>query len=158
MRVESTAIEIETSFERGMVDITPQIGKVIREREIEHGVLTLVSSSSSCGILILENEPDLIRGVGGLLGAVGSTATEIRKLETEASRPAFAAALTGVTCSIPVAGGQLLIGHDRRIFLMECAGPGFRKVLVHMLTTSAIDHTVLETEGGRDIRAEESFK
>jgi thiamine phosphate synthase YjbQ (UPF0047 family) len=156
MRVECATIELETPFERGMVDLTPHVARVLREHDVGDGLLTLVSASPSCGLLVLEGTADVARGVGGLVEAVGSVPVERAGLDLESARPVFEAALAGATCSLPVAGGRLVIGHGNRLYLMECSGPGFRRVLAHILATSAIDHTVLETEGGKDIKAEDA--
>lgn len=123
---------------RGMVEITQDIVRFIAESGIDTGLLTLFIRHTSASLTIQENaDPDV---QADLLDSLDRLAPEDRHLyrhtcEGPDDMPAhIKSALTDVSLSVPVAGGQPTLGTWQGVYVVEHrAHPHTRTVVCHLM-------------------------
>jgi secondary thiamine-phosphate synthase enzyme len=121
---------------RGFVDLTPEIGRVVRDSGVEVGLCTIFVQHTSASLVIQENaDPAVLRDLARWLGEL---APESRSWEHDDEgpddMPAHArSALTRTSEVVPVSGGRLALGTWQAIYLWEHRSrPHLRRVLVHV--------------------------
>ena len=125
-----------TAPRQGLHEITSSVSGWLREQDIETGLLTLFCRHTSASLLIQENAASAARR--DLETWFARVVPEDRALYTHNDEgpddmPAhLKAALTGVNLSIPVSGGNMLLGTWQGLFLAEHrARPHRRQVVCH---------------------------
>lgn len=107
---------------RGFTEITPQVAGWLEDTGLREGVLTLLCRHTSASLLIQENAAaavrhDLARWLDRLAPEGAGYAHDD---EGPDDMPAhLRAVLTGVTLSIPVQRGRMMLGTWQGIFLAE---------------------------------------
>lgn len=130
--------EISVSISgQGLQDITQQVVSTVRNAGLEEGLCTLYIQHTSASLLIQENydpsaKHDLENWLNRLVPENDPLYTHT--LEGSDDMPAhIKSALTAVSISIPIMGGQLALGTWQGIFLWEHRHhAGIRKVLIHL--------------------------
>jgi secondary thiamine-phosphate synthase enzyme len=136
MRQASDTILVETHGQ-GLIDFTDQVTRFVAASEIETGLLTLFVRHTSCSLLIQENAAPAARR--DLERYFATIAPESRAYEHDDEGPDdmpahLRAALTAVSLSIPVAGGQPVLGTWQGIYLFEHRrAPHRRQVAAHIM-------------------------
>ncbi len=123
---------------QGLYEVTGEIAAWLAEQPVREGLLTVFIPHTSASILIQENaDPDVMRDIE----------TFFKKLVPEDSRlyrhtvegpddmPAhIKGALTQTQLSIPVSGGQMMLGTWQGIYLFEHRGaPRTRTLVLHLI-------------------------
>lgn len=122
---------------RGLHEITDAIAGWLGDTGIETGLLTLFCRHTSAGLLINENAAPAVQR--DLVRWLGQVAPEDAPYEHDDEGPDdmpahIKALLTGVTLTIPVAGGRMALGTWQGVFLAEHrAHPHMRKVVAHLI-------------------------
>jgi secondary thiamine-phosphate synthase enzyme len=124
-------IEVPTPRHQSMVEITRDVGALIRQQGIEDGVVHVFTRHTTCGLFINENaDPDVVYDLLLRLEnlvpwhdpedrhAEGNTAAHLRSI------------LVGCSVSIPVRDGRMQLGTWQGIFLAEFDGPRRRQVML----------------------------
>ncbi len=135
MPVHQKILEVRSQG-RGFVDLTSEIGGVVRESGVEIGLCTIFVQHTSASLVIQENaDPAVLRDLARWLAEL---APESRRWEHDDEgpddMPAHArSALTRTSEVVPVSGGRLALGTWQAIYLWEHrARPHLRRVLVHV--------------------------
>jgi secondary thiamine-phosphate synthase enzyme len=120
-----------------LYEITGEVAGWLGETGIDRGVLTLLCQHTSASLLVTENvsgsvHRDLVRW---LAKAAPDGGDYEHSAEGPDDMPAHVKAmLTGVTLTLPVADGRMLLGAWQGLFLAEHRrAPHRRSVAVHML-------------------------
>ena len=135
MRQASTILAVSTKG-RGLLDITDDIARWLDATRIREGLLTLLCRHTSASLLINENAAPAVRQ--DLLRWLDSVAPEGPNYEHDDEGPDdmpahLKATLTGVSLSIPVAGGRMLLGTWQGIYLAEHrTRPHDREIALHI--------------------------
>jgi len=123
-------IGIQTDRRTQFVDITEDIQRVVLERGIEDGVITVFNPHTTAGLTINEHaDPDVMVDMdvvldrmvpwsGGYRHGEGNTAAHVK------------AGLMGSSVQVIVSAGRLCLGTWQGIFFCEFDGPRTRKVWV----------------------------
>lgn len=136
MRQASTTFTFETGGP-GLVEITDDVTRWLGDTGIAEGLLTLLCRHTSASLLINENAAPAVRR--DMVRWLGRVAPEGPHYEHDSEGPDdmpahLKAALTGVTLSIPVAGGAMRLGTWQGLFLAEHrARPHRREVAAHVI-------------------------
>jgi secondary thiamine-phosphate synthase enzyme len=135
MPIHQKTLEIRTPG-RGFVDLTPEIGRVVRESGVKLGLCTIFVQHTSASLLIQENaDPAVLRDLARWFGEI---APESRRWEHDDEgpddMPAHArSALTRTSEVVPIKDGRLALGTWQAVYLWEHrARPHSRRVLVHV--------------------------
>jgi secondary thiamine-phosphate synthase enzyme len=133
-------LAIQTSG-AGLYEVTDRAAAFVRERNVHEGLLTLFVRHTSCSLLIQENaDPDVRRDLDAFFARLVPPADDpsmsylVHRLEGPDDMPAhIKAALTAVSLSIPVTGGQLALGTWQGIYLFEHRrAPHRREIILHL--------------------------
>jgi secondary thiamine-phosphate synthase enzyme len=115
------------------VDITDQVAAAVRSTGVSHGIVTVVSRHTTMAVRIQEDEPLLLQELGAFLRRLApandiSAVTQHRR-EDESRDPHSHCLqfLLGTSETVPVENGELLLGQQQRIFLVELDGPRTRR-------------------------------
>lgn len=121
-------IQVRTSRQAEMVDITVDIRKAVSGEGIGEGICYLFVPHTTAGITINEGaDPSVQKDILGELDKV--IPREGRYHHTEGNAAAhIKAALVGSSTTVFIQGGELCLGTWQSIFLCEFDGPRRREV------------------------------
>jgi secondary thiamine-phosphate synthase enzyme len=122
LRQAGTTLAVDTPG-RGLVEITPRVRDWVAAQAMRDGVLTLYCRHTSASLLIQENAaPEVLRDTEAYFERIAPESAGAYAHDDEGpdDMPAhLRMALTGVSLSIPVAGGALALGTWQGIFVFE---------------------------------------
>jgi secondary thiamine-phosphate synthase enzyme len=138
MRQASTILTIDTT-RQGLVDVTDQISRWVRDQRMTEGLLTVFCRHTSASLLIQENAAPEVRT--DLEAYFARIAPESREYEHDDEGPDdmpahLRTALTQVQLSIPLMQGRLALGTWQGIYLFEHRRRPHRRTLaLHLFGT-----------------------
>ena len=137
MRQASHSLEIATQG-RGLIEITQPIRRWVREQAMETGLLTVFCRHTSASLLIQENaDPDVRTDLERFFETIAPEVPGryVHEDEGPDDMPAhLRAALTQVQLSIPLGGGDLVLGTWQGIYLFEHRRrPHRRQIALHLI-------------------------
>ncbi len=135
MSVHQQIIEVTTGGQ-GLLDVTRDVERVVRQSAIRTGLCTVFIQHTSASLVIQENaDPAVLRD---LQRWISDVVPESREWEHDEEgpddMPAHAkAAVTKTTESIPVTDGRLALGTWQGLFVWEHRRRGYkRRLVVHV--------------------------
>lgn len=126
-------LEVSTRERTQLVDITGEVEQIVSRSGVREGTCRLYVPHTTAGLTINENaDPTVAADIlmmlnriipfdGGYRHSEGNSAAHIKS------------SLAGVSLSLFVSGGRLLLGTWQGIYLCEFDGPRRRKVLVKVV-------------------------
>lgn len=120
-------LTLRTGNRSEMIDITDMVSRVVSEEKMEQGAVVISSPHTTAGITINENadpsvKSDMIRFLAGLIPqnsgfdhGEGNSDSHIKTT------------LTGLSATVPVSNGRLVLGTWQGIYFCEYDGPRNRK-------------------------------
>ncbi len=148
MIIKLERLEVQTHRDMEMLDVTAEVERVVRESGVQAGLVNVLTTHTSSGLLVTEGLEDLERDVLAHLERLapkqlpGASAAagywHNRYLDID-GRLGFNAGdhlksiLGGVSCCFPIENGQIVKGSRQRIYFMEYDGPLARTFLVQVL-------------------------
>ncbi len=122
-------IQIKTSLKTEMYAITDQVCKFVSEN-MNDGLVHIFSTHTTAGITINENadpsvKSDMMKSINKLIPFEDS----YTHLEGN-SAAHIKTTLTGLSESVPVVNGKILLGTWQGIYFCEYDGPRNRKILI----------------------------
>ena len=124
-------IEVKTSKEFEIVDITHSIEEIVKESGVKEGIAVIFTKHTTTSLIINENEPRLLRDIERLFK--GLVPEEGRYAHNSIDRNAHShlrAILMNPSLTVPIEDGKLFLGTWQSILFIELDGPRIRKVLV----------------------------
>jgi secondary thiamine-phosphate synthase enzyme len=140
MTVHQTRLTIATRG-AGLYEFTEKARAFVEASAIESGLLTVFVRHTSCSLIIQENaDPDVRRDLDAFFRKLVPPADDpsmnylVHRLEGPDDMPAhIKSALTAVSISIPVSGGELVLGTWQGIYLFEHRdAPHRREIVLHL--------------------------
>ncbi|MEL7467336.1 MAG: secondary thiamine-phosphate synthase enzyme YjbQ [Pseudomonadota bacterium] len=131
-------VEIETPGP-GLIDITGRVSGWLRGHSPSDGLLTCMVRHTSCSLTIQENaDPDVLRDLQDAMAGLAPHGGRERYRHASEGPDDMAAhirtVLSGVTLSIPVQSGRMMLGTWQGIYLWEHRDRGrARTVALHLL-------------------------
>jgi secondary thiamine-phosphate synthase enzyme len=150
MIVKLVKIEVQSRKDMEMIDITDQIERVVTESGLKNGVVLVMTTHTSSGLLVTEGieclERDVLAHLERLAPKDPPEGTyhywHNRYLDYD-GRLGFNAGdhlksiLGGVNCFFPVENGALIRGSRQRAYFVEYDGPLARTVFIQVLGEGA---------------------
>lgn len=126
-------LSVKTGSRTELVDITPQVGRVVADSGARGGVVHVYSPHTTCGLTINENaDPTVKTDILMVMNQVVPWKADYKHLE--GNSPAHVkTTLAGPSLTLFVDGGRMVLGTWQGIFLCEFDGPRTRKVLVKVV-------------------------
>ena len=123
-------INIHTNNRNEFIDITKEIRQMVKESGISDGIITIFIPHSTAAVTINENaDPDVVRDIIMEINKVIPFLDSYKHFEGN-SAAHIKSSLFGVSESVIVADGELLLGTWQGIYFCEFDGPRNRKVFV----------------------------
>lgn len=125
-------IEIESTEEVQLIDITPQVEALCSH--IQEGVCVVFTRHTTSAIVINENEEGLKRDfVRALESLVPKHAAYEHNRIDDNAHAHLRALVLAPSVSIPIHDGRPMLGTWQRVFFVELDGPRSRRVLVSII-------------------------
>jgi len=126
-------LSISTGGRSELIEITGLINTVIREEGVSEGLCTVFIPHTTAGVTINENaDPDVIRDMAEFLNKKIPAATPYFRHSEGNSDAHIKASVFGVSESIIIKGGQLLLGTWQGVYFAEFDGPRRRKIQIQL--------------------------
>ena len=131
--VDHSEIAVVSQTRCGWIDITAAIGKAVKNSGIASGICCVSSLHTTAGITINENaDPDVETDFFRSLAALALPAEACLHSEGN-SDSHLKASLVGLSASVPVCGGALVLGPWQSIYFCEFDGPRKRRVTLTVM-------------------------
>ena len=127
-----TTLTIRTQSRCEMIDITERIAEKVRESGIREGLCRVFIPHTTAAVTINENaDPDVPRDILAALDGMVPLSGHYRHTEGN-SAAHIKASLFGVSQTVFIEEGSLVLGTWQSLFFCEFDGPRTRKVLVRL--------------------------
>jgi secondary thiamine-phosphate synthase enzyme len=124
-------LRIKTSKNQEVVDITGQVTKVLARSPRDEGICTVFVRHATAAIIINENaDPGFRRDVVTALDRLFPQGIWEHDKVDDNGAAHLKAMILGPSETVPIRGGQLLLGTWQGIALVECDGPREREIVV----------------------------
>ncbi|MFA6382960.1 MAG: secondary thiamine-phosphate synthase enzyme YjbQ [Parcubacteria group bacterium] len=144
MKIYKQNIEIKSTSQMEFVDITNQVDEVVSSSGIREGQTLVYSPHTSASIVVNHNEPMLIQDFMRILYRLVPVSDryshdlfEIGRSKTSDGRSNghshCKAMLLGVSETVPVEKGKLLLTEKQNIFMVEMDGARTRNIIVQVI-------------------------
>lgn len=121
---------IPSSSRHQVLDITDEVQAVIENSGLSSGVCLVSLPHATCALYLNENEDGLTHDVLTLINGVTARDSWYHDRLDQNAAAHLGAILLGNSVTIPLEGGNLLLGTWQRIMLAELDGPRHRRVNV----------------------------
>jgi secondary thiamine-phosphate synthase enzyme len=141
MIIKLERIQVQTRKAEEALDITPQVDEVIRRSGIKQGLVNVMTTHTSSGLLVTEGIPCLEEDILTHLARLMPEDQDYhhRRYLDYDGRLGFNAdahlksVLGGISCTFPVEDGKMVRGSRQTIYFMEYDGPLLRTYVVQLL-------------------------
>ena len=135
--VFQSQLEIQTTGHRDMHDITDDVAHIVQESRIQAGTVNVFNVGSTGAIGAIEFEPGLKQDLPEILDRLMPPSREYgheRTWHDGNGHSHLQATTLGPSLTIPIAGGQMILGTWQQIFHLECdIKPRNRKLIVTVM-------------------------
>lgn len=131
MPFHCATLELPTSQPAELVDVTKRVRAEVKASGVENGLCHVFSTHTTGGVTINENtDPDVRTDLLAALERAVPANAKLYKHSEGNSHAHAKATLTGLSVTVPVQGGKLLLGTWQAIYFCEFDGPRNRKLVV----------------------------
>ena len=137
MTVITRTISVGSNGENDMIDITPQIDEVIKETNLQDGIVAVFVSGSTAAVTTMEYEPGLKKDFPKMLARIAPREIEYEHDNTWHDGNGHShvrASLIGSSLTVPFKNKGLMLGTWQQIVLLEMdIRPRKRKIILQMI-------------------------
>jgi len=130
-------IGVQTSGHRDIHDLTSDIGRIVSESGVRHGIVNVFNVGSTAAIGTIEFEPGLQKDLPEILDKLIPPSRNYGHEQTwhdGNGHSHLQATLLGPSITIPVKNGKLVLGTWQQVFQLECDNkPRRRTVMVTVI-------------------------
>jgi len=134
MTVSQTQIQLHTQRHGEMHDLTEMVSQFVAQTGIQTGHVNIFNIGSTASIGTIEFEPGLLKDLQALLDRLIPPSTSYgheQAWHDGNGHSHLQATLLGPSLTVPIHGGQLMLGTWQQIFHLECdVRPRERTVVV----------------------------
>jgi len=126
----TTSLSLETPAGDSMTDISSRVAAAVKEQGVREGFCLVSSPHTTAGITINESaDPDVRADIIMEIGKIIPLEDGYRHMEGN-SAAHLKTTLTGISVTLPISGGELLLGQWQGIFFCDFDGPRRRQVII----------------------------
>jgi secondary thiamine-phosphate synthase enzyme len=121
--VFQTTFTVSTQSEGEIINITPQVKKVVRDSNVREGLVHLFVQHSTAALTTIEFEPGVLSDFRRALSVIAPDNADYAhnaRWGDGNGRSHVKAALVGPSLTIPLNEGDLMCGTWQQIVLLEC--------------------------------------
>jgi len=118
-----TTFSVSSQCEGDIIDITTQVKNVVRESNINKGIIHLFVQHSTAALTTIEYEPGVLSDLRRALSVLAPNSADYAhnaRWGDGNGRSHVKAALVGPSLTVPLQGGTLMCGTWQQIVLIEC--------------------------------------
>ena len=125
-------IQVKTTMRNELVDITPQVEKVVKGSGVTEGICVLAVPHTTAAVTVNENaDPSVKADIIAKLSELAPVGDRYRHMEGNADAH-IKATLVGPSETLLVKGGRLSLGTWQGVFFCEFDGPRTRRVVIRV--------------------------
>jgi secondary thiamine-phosphate synthase enzyme len=133
----SETINVQTTSNHEIIDITRKISSVIKKSKVKDGNLTVFTPHTTTALTVNENEGRLIKDIENKLLDLVPKAHGYRHDGIDGNAHShIIASIIGCSIAIPIIGGKPALGTWQSILFIELDGPRNRKVIIQIIHSS----------------------
>jgi secondary thiamine-phosphate synthase enzyme len=122
--VFTKVIEVETSRELDIVDITDHVAAAVSESGVETGIANVFSKGSTCAVITMEYEPGLIKDTGAIMERIAPYEEDFEYLHQQRwndfnGHSHIRASILGSSITVPIIESSLALGTWQQIVVVE---------------------------------------
>jgi secondary thiamine-phosphate synthase enzyme len=141
VKIKLEQLEVQTRGDKELIDITPEVERVVAESGVQNGMVNILTMHTSSGIIVTEGLPCLEMDVLNHLEALAPDEGDYyhnRYLDIDGRLGFNAGAhlksiLGGINAFFPIEDGQIVRGSRQRIYFAEYDGPLCRTYCVQVM-------------------------
>jgi secondary thiamine-phosphate synthase enzyme len=127
-RPKVQVLKLNTSRRTELVNVTAEVARLVAASGVASGVCHLYAPHTTAAVTINEgDDPDVARDIEAALDRIVPREAGYKHYEGN-SDSHIKSSLVGVSQSVPIEGGQLVLGRWQAIFFCEFDGPRHREV------------------------------
>jgi secondary thiamine-phosphate synthase enzyme len=131
-------LQITTGAEGDIIDLTPEVISVVRESRIAEGMVHVFVTGSTAAVTTIEYEPGVLSDLNRALSVIAPSdipyAHDSRWGDGN-GRSHVKASIVGPSLSVPVGGGEPLLGTWQQVVLLELdVRPGRTRTIILTVT------------------------
>ncbi len=127
-------MDIQTTNRTELIDITDRVRAMVKESGIKDGICVISTRHTTSGIIVNENERGLRNDIMDLLETLVPQDRNYAHNSIDNNADAhLRAVLLGMSETIPVENGHLVLGTWQSIFFVELDGPRVRNIHLKMI-------------------------
>ena len=131
-------LQITTGAEGDIVDLTPDVISVVRESRIAEGMVHVFVTGSTVAVTTIEYEPGVLSDLNRALSVVAPDAIPYAhdsRWGDGNGRSHVKASIVGPSLTLPVGGGEPLLGTWQQVVLLELdVRPGRTRTVIITVT------------------------
>jgi secondary thiamine-phosphate synthase enzyme len=133
MAAKLHTLVVHTQERNQLVDITAQVERIVSQSGVKEGMVRIFTPHTTAGLTINENaDPTVVEDMLMELNKIVPLNDEYRHLEGN-SAAHIKSSLFGVSLSVFITGGRLLLGTWQGLYFCEFDGPRQRNVLIKVM-------------------------
>lgn len=122
--VFTKSLNIETTRELDVVNLTEKVEEAVSESGIANGLVNVFAKGSTCGITTIEYEPGLIKDLGAILERIAPDEEDFEYLHQQRwndynGHSHIRASILGCSVTVPLIDNALALGTWQQIVLIE---------------------------------------
>ncbi len=127
-------MDIQTTSRTELIDITDRVRALVKDSGIKEGICVISTRHTTASIIVNENERGLRTDIMDMLDSLvpENKSYAHNSIDNNADSH-LRAVLLGMSETIPVEGGHLVLGTWQSIFFVELDGPRNRSVNVTII-------------------------
>jgi secondary thiamine-phosphate synthase enzyme len=138
MRMFRKTLQVTTTRENEIINLTPRVADVVRESAIPEGLVNIFVQHSTAALTMIEYEPGVLSDLSRALSVFApdsATYAHNTRWGDGNGRSHVKAALVGQSLTVPVAGGKPCCGTWQQIVLLELdANAGRERTIICTVT------------------------
>ena len=141
MIIKLEKIKVQTRKSEELINITPEVERIVTSAGVQNGLVNVMTTHTSSGLLVTEGIPcleeDILTHLSRLFPENGDY--HHRRYLDYDGRLGFNApshlksVVGGISCSFPIENGKLVRGSRQTIYFVEYDGPLERTYMVQVL-------------------------
>jgi secondary thiamine-phosphate synthase enzyme len=122
MRVITKMVQLRSSIENDIIDVTEQISGALKENELQNGIITVFIAGSTAAVTTIEYEPGLRHDFPKMLSRIAPKDIQYQHDGTWHDGNGHShvrASLIGPSLTVPFSNGDLVLGTWQQIVVIE---------------------------------------
>lgn len=130
---------VKTNGHTDIIDLTPEIAKIVKQSKIENGLALIFVAGSTAGLTIIEYEPGTVKDLKEFFEKIIPEKTGYAHDSTWENANGYShlrASLLKPDLSVPVENGELVLGTWQQVVLIDFDSRPRERKIVFKITKS----------------------